>query len=146
MIFAPLPGLRQRYLPASPILTAGGLAIQIAGLALAVWARRNLGRNWSGEITVKQDDQLVRSGPYWYVRHPVYTALLAMYTGSAIVSGEFHALLGWALAVLAYLRKTKREEGKLIEAFGADYQNYQSTTGALLPGLKAFFSQHPHRE
>jgi protein-S-isoprenylcysteine O-methyltransferase Ste14 len=135
LILAPIPGLRQRYLPASPILLAAGLAFQFAGLLLAVWARRHLGRNWSGEITIKVDHELVRSGPYAWVRHPIYTALLAMYLGSAMVSGEWHALLGLGLALIAYGRKVRLEGANLIASFGAEYREYCANTRALLPGL-----------
>jgi protein-S-isoprenylcysteine O-methyltransferase Ste14 len=105
------------------------------GLLLAVWARRHLGRNWSGEIAIKVDHKLVRSGPYRVVRHPIYTALLGMYAGSAVVFGELHALLGLAMAVFAYGRKVNLEEANLMECFGADYRDYRSATWALLPGL-----------
>jgi len=135
LILAPVPGLRQRYLPSSPIVLATGLTIQAMGLLLAVWARRHLGRNWSGEIAIKVDHKLVRSGPYRVVRHPIYTALLGMYAGSAVVFGELHALLGLAMAVFAYGRKVNLEEANLMECFGADYRDYRSATWALLPGL-----------
>jgi protein-S-isoprenylcysteine O-methyltransferase Ste14 len=135
LILVPVHGLRQRYLPASPIVPAAGLIVQAMSLLLAVWARRHLGRNWSGEITIKVDHKLVRSGPYRVVRHPIYTALLGMYAGSAAVSGELHALLGLALAAFAYVRKIRLEEAVLMESFGADYRDYSRTTRALAPGL-----------
>jgi protein-S-isoprenylcysteine O-methyltransferase Ste14 len=135
LMFVPVVGLRARYLPASALVIAAGLAIEAMGLALAVWARRHLGRNWSGEIAIKVDHQLVRSGPYAWVRHPIYTALLAMYAGSAVVSGEMHALLGLAMAVFAYARKIRLEEANLRAAFGAEYREYCSATRALVPGL-----------
>jgi protein-S-isoprenylcysteine O-methyltransferase Ste14 len=105
------------------------------GLALAIWARRVLGRNWSGEITIKEDHQLVRSGPYAKVRHPIYTALLLMYVGTTIVSGQIHALLGLLVAIIAYLRKTRMEETNLVNAFGARYYEYRKETWAIVPGL-----------
>jgi len=135
LILAPVPGLRQRYLPSSPIVIGAGLTIQAMGLALAVWARRHLGRNWSGEIAIKVNHKLVRSGPYRLVRHPIYTALLGMYAGSAVVFGELHALLGLAMAAFAYGRKLRLEEANLMESFGADYRDYRGATWALLPGL-----------
>ncbi len=112
-----------------------GLFLQALGVLLAIWARRHLGRNWSGEIAIKVDHQLVRSGPYALVRHPIYTALLAMYAGSAVVSGEWHALLGLALAAIAYGRKIQLEETNLLESFGAGYREYCGRTWALLPGV-----------
>jgi protein-S-isoprenylcysteine O-methyltransferase Ste14 len=109
--------------------------VEILGLAIAIWARRCLGRNWSGEITIKQDHELIRSGPYRLLRHPIYTGLLTMYLGAAIVTGEWFALLGLGLAVFAYWRKVRLEEANLELAFGQDYTSYRRDTWALIPGL-----------
>jgi len=105
------------------------------GLALAIWARRCLGRYWSGEITIKVEHRLICSGPYKILRHPIYTALLSLYAGTAMVSGELHALIGLVLVILAYLRKIRLEEANLMKAFGGDYGDYRRETWALLPGL-----------
>jgi protein-S-isoprenylcysteine O-methyltransferase Ste14 len=94
-----------------------------------------LGRNWSGEITIKDGHELIRTGPYGVIRHPIYTALLAMYFGTAIVSGEMHALAGLAIGIIAYLRKTRLEEANLVNAFGARYDSYRDDTWALLPRI-----------
>jgi protein-S-isoprenylcysteine O-methyltransferase Ste14 len=135
LLFIPVPGLTRRYLPATPLLIPLGLAIQSCGGLLAVWARRHLGRNWSGRVTLKIDHELVRTGPYGFVRHPIYTALLAMYAGSAVVSGQWHALIGFVLAALAYWRKLRIEEANLAGAFGAKWDDYCRSTRALVPGL-----------
>jgi protein-S-isoprenylcysteine O-methyltransferase Ste14 len=60
---------------------------------------------------------------------------LSLYLGTAIVSGELHALIGWVLALLAYLRKIRLEEANLMKAFGAEYQDYRRDSWGLLPGL-----------
>ena len=135
LIIIPVPGLTMRLVPNPLILRVSGLALECAGLALAVWARRILGRNWSGEITIKQDHELVRSGPYGRLRHPIYTGLLAMYAGTAILIGQTHALAGLLLGVIAYLRKTRMEEVNLLNAFGKRYKEYRENTWALVPGL-----------
>jgi protein-S-isoprenylcysteine O-methyltransferase Ste14 len=135
LILIPNQGLRERWLPASMLVSLAGLTLNAAGLILAIWARRCLGRYWSGEITIKVEHQLVRIGPYRLLRHPIYTALLALYLGTAIVSGELHALIGFVLAVLAYLRKIRLEEANLQKAFGAEYEGYRGESWALLPGL-----------
>jgi protein-S-isoprenylcysteine O-methyltransferase Ste14 len=135
LLFLPVPGLRQRYLPDAPFLVPPGLAIQASFFLLAVWARRHLGRNWSGAVTIKEDHQLVRSGPYRLVRHPIYTAMLGMYLGTAVVSGELHALLALAIVTVAYWRKIRLEEQTLREAFGTDYDVYRRHTWALIPGV-----------
>ena len=135
LMVVPIQGLNQRFVPDVLIVKLVGLAAECAGLALAIWARRVLGRNWSGEITIKTDHELVRRGPYGVVRHPIYTALLAMYAGTAIVSGHMHALVGLVLGILAYLRKTRLEERNLVNVFGEKYGGYRDDTWALVPGV-----------
>jgi protein-S-isoprenylcysteine O-methyltransferase Ste14 len=135
LLFVPVPGLTRRYLPATTILIPLGLTIQVCSVLLAGWARRHLGRNWSGRVTIKVDHELVRSGPYRFVRHPIYTALLGMYAGTTLVSGEWHALVGFALAAFAYGRKLRIEEANLATAFGAAWGDYRRSTWSLLPGL-----------
>ena len=104
-----------------------------AGLAFAVWARVCLGRNWSGIVTLKQDHELVRSGPYRFVRHPIYTGLLLALLGSALARNEWRALLAVALAWLAFWRKLQVEEGLMIEQFGDAYARYRAEVPALVP-------------
>ncbi len=133
LIFIPVPRLMGRFLPVSTPFIAAGLVLTGCGLALSIWARIHLGRNWSGRITIKVDHQLVRSGPYRLVRHPIYTAILAMYAGTMLVSGEWHALIGMFLAVFAYWHKVRMEEANLARAFGPDYSDYRRTTCALVP-------------
>jgi protein-S-isoprenylcysteine O-methyltransferase Ste14 len=135
LIFFPVFGLRQRYLPSSHLVTATGLALELICLLLAVWARQCLGRYWSGKIAIKVDHVLVQQGPYRLLRHPIYTALLGMYAGVAIVWGELHSLIGLAIAVLAYLRKVRLEEASLAAAFAAEYSDYRRKTWALFPGI-----------
>jgi protein-S-isoprenylcysteine O-methyltransferase Ste14 len=124
-----------RYLPVSSFIMLAGLAVQAIGMILAVWARRHLGRNWSGAIAIKVEHKLIRSGPYRFLRHPIYTGLLAMYVGTAVVAGEWLALIGVAMVTFAYWRKIRLEEAALDTAFGADYLAYRQATWALLPGL-----------
>ena len=135
LLFVPVPGLRQSFLPSPAVGIAAGLAVQASFCALAIWARRHLGRYWSGRIEIKREHALVRSGPYRLLRHPIYTAMVGMYAGSALVSGQVHALLGVALALIAYWRKVRIEEGKLREAFGAEYEDYRRATWGAVPGL-----------
>jgi protein-S-isoprenylcysteine O-methyltransferase Ste14 len=135
LLFIPVPGLTGWFLPASRYLVPIGLAVQAAFFLLAVWARRHLGRNWSGEVSIKSEHQLVRSGPYRFIRHPIYTAMFGMYIGTSIVSAQIHSLVALALLAIAYARKIPMEEKALREAFGADYETYRRHSGALIPGL-----------
>lgn len=135
LLFIPVPGLRLRFLPLLPLIVAAGMALQVAAILLAVWARRHLGRNWSGAITETVDHQLVRSGPYRLVRHPIYSAMLGMTVGTTVVSGELHALLALAVMTVAYARKVPLEERHLRTVFGPAYDEYRRGTWAVVPGL-----------
>jgi protein-S-isoprenylcysteine O-methyltransferase Ste14 len=134
LVIAPIRGLG-RFLTASFISMAAGIIVELLGLFLAIWARRALGRNWSGEISIKVEHELIRSGPYQWLRHPIYTGLLAMYVGGALITGEWLAVVGMAMAGYAYWRKIRLEEANLRVAFGAEYEAYRGNTWALIPGL-----------
>src|SRR6185437_797564 len=88
---APIHGLG-RIIPVLVWVMAAGLALEASGLFFAIWARHHLGRHWSGEITIKVGHDLIRSGPYRYLRHPIYTGVLAMYSGILLVTCEWLAL------------------------------------------------------
>jgi protein-S-isoprenylcysteine O-methyltransferase Ste14 len=136
LVIFPVPRLTGWFLPLTfPFAVGVGVTIQAASLLLAIWARRHLGRNWSAEVRIAVGHQLVRTGPYRWVRHPIYTAMLGMFLGTAIASSQYHALLGLALLVAAYLRKTRLEEQILQQTFGAEYDAYRRGTWALVPWL-----------
>ena len=136
MLWAPaLPGhfLEGRFLPATPATYWTGVVIVALGLLFAIWARNVLGRNWSGIVTLKQDHELIRSGPYRYVRHPIYTGLLIAFAGSAIARGEWRGLLALAIAFAALWRKLRLEEQWMVETFGDAYLRYRAEVRALIP-------------
>jgi protein-S-isoprenylcysteine O-methyltransferase Ste14 len=135
LLILSVPGLTRRFLPASGTLTVAGLAVEIAGILFAFWARRHLGRNWSGEVRIATGHQLVRSGPYKTIRHPIYTGVLAMYGGVMLVSGQIHALLAFLIITVAYWRKLRLEEKILSINFGSDWDSWHRETWALVPPL-----------
>jgi len=135
ILILPIPGLTMRFLPDSRAIVIAGLAIQAAFILLAVWARRHLGSNWSGEVRIATGHQLVRTGPYRWVRHPIYTAVLGMYCGTLLVSGQIHAPIALVIVLLAYTRKISMEENALREAFGAEHEIYRQETWAWIPGV-----------
>lgn len=134
MVLAPLRGIG-RFMPALPMVMGLGLTISFIGLLVGIWARRHLGRHWSGEITIKEDHQLIRSGPYRLMRHPIYTGILLLSFGCVLVTGEWLAIVGLSITVLAYARKILIEEKNLDKAFGADYALYREASWALFPGI-----------
>lgn len=130
-----LPGgvLGGRVLPATEATYWVGVVMVALGLGFSVWARRCLGRNWSGTVTVKQDHELVRSGPYRYVRHPIYTGLLLAFAGCAVVRGEWRGVVAVVLIGASFWIKLRHEERWMIETFGEEYLRYRSEVAALIP-------------
>jgi protein-S-isoprenylcysteine O-methyltransferase Ste14 len=116
----------------SPVLRAVGVILLVAGLGLCVWARINLGRNWGMPMTKKDDPELVTSGPYRYVRHPIYSGLLLAIVGTAIATD-----LAWLVAaaiVGAYFFYSASVEEKLMSSSFPDaYAEYRSRTKMLIP-------------
>jgi protein-S-isoprenylcysteine O-methyltransferase Ste14 len=132
-----LPGrfLCERFLPPTATTYFIGAAIVALGLCFAVWARVELGRNWSATVTVKEHHELIRSGPYRYVRHPIYTGLLLGYGGSAIARGEWRGVLAVVIVLVALWRKLRLEERWMLETFGDAYRRYRGEVRALIPFL-----------
>jgi protein-S-isoprenylcysteine O-methyltransferase Ste14 len=125
--------LARPFVPASPLTAALGLAMTLAGIAWAVWARVILGGNWSGRVTVKQDHTLVRQGPYAIVRHPIYSGLLLGILGTVIAFREVRGLVATAMVLLLFRIKSRIEERFMTEEFGLEYTNYQRQVKALIP-------------
>jgi protein-S-isoprenylcysteine O-methyltransferase len=105
----------------------------VAGLGFSLWARFALGRNWSGTVTIKRDHELVRSGPYAIVRHPIYSGILLALLATAIARGHLGAFVGLAVAALTLRLKALSEESFMVEQFGAQYSAYQREVKALIP-------------
>jgi len=125
--------LAWRLWPPSPAAYWIGVALIIAGIAFAIWARVHLGGNWSGTVTVKQGHELIRSGPYAYVRHPIYTGLITALLGTTVASGTVHAAIGLAIIVASFARKLRIEENFMRETFPGEYQRYSAEVPALIP-------------
>jgi protein-S-isoprenylcysteine O-methyltransferase Ste14 len=134
---APWAGwLAVRLWPHSPTPPRIGLALVVVGLAFAVWARVHLGRNWSGIITVKEGHELIRTGPYALVRHPIYTGLITAVLGTAVISATVRAALGLAIIAISLTVKSRIEERFMRETFADQYLRYRDEVPALVPFTK----------
>lgn len=124
-----------RFVPQEPWIAYFGVALTSVGAAISIWARYCLGEYWSARVTLKEGHQLIRSGPYAFVRHPIYTGMLVACLGTALVVGEWRGILAVVLLLAAHSRKAMREERMLTQEFGDQYTAYQQSTGFLLPRL-----------
>ncbi len=116
----------------SPIIGAIGAILFACGLALAVWARLHLGRNWGMPMTQKQEPELVTSGPYRFVRHPIYSGLLLGLLGTALATN----VLGVIVMVVAgayFYYAASVEERNLSTTFPTAYPAYRASTKMLIP-------------
>ena len=129
----PVPVLGERFLPWPEECYWIGAALTLLGLLFTVWARVHLGGNWSGIITVKESHELVTSGPYGIVRHPIYTGLLLAFAGSGLARPEWRSVLAVAIAFGALWRKLRIEERFMREHFGPAYEAYSARVRALVP-------------
>jgi protein-S-isoprenylcysteine O-methyltransferase Ste14 len=107
--------------------------IVLAGAAFTVWARITLGRNWSAEVTFKQDHELIESGPYALARHPIYTGLIVMALGTAVNYGRtFGFALLFALCAGLWW-KARQEEWIMSRHFPDAYAAYKMRVHAIIP-------------
>ena len=120
------------WAPVSPWLGLVGLLVFAVGTAGFIAARQALGRNWSQTVAAKQEPELVTSGPYRYVRHPMYGAGLVAGIGAAIVVGGPFVFLVLTLLPI-FLWRVGAEDQLLAKQFPAQYPAYRQRTKALLP-------------
>ena len=132
----PWEWLNARLWPRSLAAYWLGVMLLAAGLSFSVWARVYLGRNWSGSVTVKEGHELVRTGPYAYVRHPIYTGLIVALLGTAITSGTVRAASGLVIVVASFLYKLRLEETFMRETFPEQYPGYAASVPRLIPFTK----------
>jgi protein-S-isoprenylcysteine O-methyltransferase Ste14 len=125
--------LGARFVPESDAAGWIGVALTAAGVAVAIWARWHLGTNWSGVVTLKEGHELIRSGPYRNIRHPIYTGILLALLGTACALGEARGLLAVAIVWLSFYTKARREESFLTQEFGHRFAEHRSHTGMFLP-------------
>jgi protein-S-isoprenylcysteine O-methyltransferase Ste14 len=115
-----------------PWLAGVGLALFALGLAFAIWARIHIGRNWGTPMMEKTEPELVTSGPYRLVRHPIYSGFLVAGIGTATALSWWW-LTAVVLAGVYFLYSARVEERYLTDEFPAIYPTYKLSTKMLLP-------------
>jgi protein-S-isoprenylcysteine O-methyltransferase Ste14 len=123
----------RRMFPPTLELIWAGLALCAAGIGFAIWARHTLGRNWSGNPTIKEGHELIEAGPYRVVRHPIYTGFLAAILGTYIGGGRVRELIVLVLSFVILWFKLRVEEGLMTRQFPEAYPAYKARTKALIP-------------
>lgn len=127
--------LGMRFAPELRALAIGGFVIAVCGIALALWARTNLGQYWSDKVELRVDHQLIRTGPYAHLRHPIYSGVLLGVAGTALVVGEWRGVLAFFILLVNYIIKARREDRILAGTF-ADFTDHKKQAGFLLPNFR----------
>lgn len=109
-----------------------GVALCLAGFAFAFWARAHLGRNWGMPMSLRQGHELVTSGPYAYVRHPIYSGIMLAMIGSALAVGVLWLAL-FVLYFAYFLFSARTEEKMMLAQFPDTYPQYRRRTKMLIP-------------
>ncbi|HEY4052929.1 MAG TPA: isoprenylcysteine carboxylmethyltransferase family protein [Terriglobales bacterium] len=125
--------LGARFVPFSSTVSAAGFAAALIGLAVALWARVRLGEYWSDKVVLQEGHRLIRSGPYAYMRHPIYSGVLLGVGGTALVLGEVRGIVAFVMLLVNYSIKAKREENILEHDFGEEFKLHREQTGFLFP-------------
>jgi protein-S-isoprenylcysteine O-methyltransferase Ste14 len=110
-----------------------GVVLAWVGIGLALWARWHLAENWSARVTIKEGHELIRTGPYAHLRHPIYSGLDLATIGTALVINRWACVVGAAIVIVAYWIKARKEEAMLAERFGEAFRQHCQRTGFLFP-------------
>lgn len=122
-------------LPRTFALRAAGDLICLVGTVFTIWARYVLADNWSAMVTLKHDHELIERGPYALVRHPIYSGMLLMFLGTAMVTDAVGAFAALALCFAGFCNKLHREEALMLRHFPQSYPQYQRRVKRLVPGV-----------
>ena len=125
--------LDRRIFPQTYALAVAGVALTWIGIGIALWARWHLGQYWSARVTLKEDHKLIRTGPYAYFRHPIYSGIDLAAISGALAIDRWRCVAGVGLIVLGYWIKARKEESMLSGQFGETFKEHCQNTGFLIP-------------
>ena len=127
--------LGRNFFSTNSVIAYLGFALAILGMVTATWARIHLGKYWSDKVVLKVDHKLVRTGPYAYMRHPIYSGVLLGVAGSALLLNQWRGILAFAILLTNYTIKARREDHILANAFSASFPEHKRNAGFLLPRM-----------
>ena len=110
-----------------------GITLGIGSLALLAWSDHHLGLNFSHFLRIRSDHALIQSGPYRWIRHPIYSSGILFFLAMLLASSNWLVGVCWSGVLILYAYRIPKEESMMLEAFGDEYRQYQHTTGRLLP-------------
>lgn len=125
--------IRENFVPHTNFVGIVGLVFCVSGAVIACWSRYTLGKNWSLSVQKKENPELIENGLYKIVRHPIYSGLLLLFIGNAIIVGDYRGIIAVVIVFVSFWFKLKKEEKLLIEHFGFKYIDYRKRTKALVP-------------
>ncbi|MGB0949338.1 MAG: methyltransferase family protein [Marinirhabdus sp.] len=129
----PTQWLNKRLYIENSTLNIVAFILAIVSLAFMVWSRVVLGENWSGRVAIKENHNLITSGPYRYVRHPMYTGFIFAFLWSAVLLGEVRGLISFIILIIGIVIKLRMEERFVREAFGEEYIAYAKRVKKIVP-------------
>jgi protein-S-isoprenylcysteine O-methyltransferase Ste14 len=110
-----------------------GVALGVLSLAFYAWSRTTLGKEWSSLLQMHDKHRLVTAGPYTWIRHPIYLALMGFLTGITFVTANWFLIAFLAVSIVDLALRIPKEEQMMIEEFGDEYKAYMQKTGRLFP-------------
>jgi protein-S-isoprenylcysteine O-methyltransferase Ste14 len=132
----PIYPLNILLVPHASFLVLLSVVIVAVGLIVAILARRTLAQNWSGAVLAfKKDHELIMTGLYAYMRHPIYSGVLLMFLGTTLLAGSSGALFGFLVILSVFCLRVQWEEQLLTRHFPQQYPEYKKRVKALIPFL-----------
>ena len=125
--------LNRRWIPRDDRIVLAGVLLTWSGVAFAIWARYHLGRFWSATVALREGHQLIRSGPYANIRHPIYTGMLTAVLGTTLAVGRYRALVAFVVILAGFIAKSRQEEKLLDAQCGPAFEDHRRHTGFFLP-------------
>ena len=122
-------------LPLPSIIRWGGVVLGFCCIPLIVWIHRELGRFYAPELAIKREHDIITTGPYQYVRHPMYTVFILFSLSVILVASNLFITIFALLIIVLLYPNSKQEERMLLIKFGDLYQEYMNRTGRFFPRI-----------